>query len=266
MRSPTAEHGGLAEHRQAHQPSATATDSGPVWEAFRATNAYKSLMTEFLSIQRGLCCYCEQSLVDADGRRNVLDSHVEHVLPKAGANGRTLDWTNLMVGCQGGTWSHHKDPTRYLEPADENASCGHAKGQDLLGAGCDPRTFPFARLTSVDTEGRISANAAACATVNVSGADLERTLDQVLNLNCERLRRARRQTVHHILGWVVPLAQELLADTMATDADRAQIMEMTVRLRLQPNAHGMLKAFWSAWRQYLEPQADTWVAQNQTQF
>jgi uncharacterized protein (TIGR02646 family) len=67
----------------------------------------RSLIAE----QRGVCCYCEQRLVEAD-------SHIEHLEPQSSPRGKTMtvDYGNLLCSCL-----REKDPGKPY-------CCGQARG------------------------------------------------------------------------------------------------------------------------------------------
>jgi uncharacterized protein (TIGR02646 family) len=234
-----------------------------IWEQFKSDPAYRQLLDELVKLQRGLCCYCEQRVTKADGTLVTNDYQVEHVFPKSGGPGRVVDATNLVLACGGGTWAHHTHESRFAKPIDANMSCGQKKDNLDLGTGCDPRTFPtWARLTTVDTLGVISADVAACNAAGVDPIVLNETMNRVLNLNSERLKRFRAKLVGELLSWLNPILKELLTDDHATAGDHAAGLALLAQSRLRPDGAGHLRAFWSVWRQYLEPASEDWVAAN----
>ena len=167
------------------------------WDRFRshrAGHAYREVIEALTSLQHGLCGYCEIGLVE-------LDRQVEHVVPQRGAQqgaGRTLDVTNLMACCRGGTNPlfaldilAHED--RYLKPLNRNQSCGQKKGREERVDLVDPRDLPaLPSLTRVLDDGAIEADPEACVSMGVSANRVTLTIE-VLNLNAERLRLARER-------------------------------------------------------------------------
>ena len=268
VRRPATELPALAEYRAANptDDSAPAAESSAVWERFRGAPAYKTLLDERMSSQQGLCLYCEQRLVDAHGKRVHQDYQVEHVLAKSGATGRVLDWTNLALACGGGTYPHHADASRRGTGAGSE-SCGQRKDDRDLPTGCDPRAFPVSpRLAEVGLDGSIRPDAAGCAAASVGAPELQTAIDEVLNLNCERLRVARQKTGDNIRGWIVPVLEDVLAASHLDAAQRRAMIELMVAGRLQPDANGCLRAFWTTEVCGLGESGDTWVAQNQALF
>lgn len=245
---------------------ASAQEAGAVWERFRSDPAYVAMRDALVASQMGLCMYCEQRLTTEAGRLIGNDQQVEHVSPKSGGAGRTLDWTNLALCCGGGTYREkdeaYRDPMRhYGKPTD--VSCGQCKGDRPLGAGCDPRALPcLPRLVDIGSDGKMSANAEACQAVGVSDTELDRVIHDVLNLNCERLRVARQSTVARVTSEIVWLAGELESRLTLGEAAKQVFRDSLVEGRLAPDEHGHLKAFWTTERQYLEPWADAWLAKN----
>ncbi|MEO5730676.1 MAG: retron system putative HNH endonuclease [Byssovorax sp.] len=258
----------LTAYRTANQVDVAAdgATSTEAWDRFHSDPAYNDVRDHLVLCQQGLCGYCEQRLSLETGQLIRYDQQIEHVLPKSGGAGRTLDGTNFMLCCGGGS-QKEKDP-RYVKPSRHyaggaNVSCGQSKGDRDLAAGCDPREFPCgSRLVSVGLDGTLTPNEAACAAAGVNPGDLERTINEVLNLNCERLRTARQSVVGQISAWFVQLVTELLVGTHLTSQRQDAFREMLVEGRLLPDRHGHLHAFWTCERQYLEPWSSSWIAQN----
>jgi hypothetical protein len=111
-------------------------------------------------------------------------------------------------------------------------------------------------------DGRLAPNLAACNQHNLPHANLDATINEVLNLNCERLRVARQKVADNIRNWLVPLLQELLDDPQIDHSEQQQEMERMVARRLRPDAGGHLRAFWTTERCALGEPADAWVQDN----
>lgn len=265
---------GLAAYRQKNPAdyAAPSEEAGAVWNRFRDDLEYKELLKALVDIQQGLCVYCEQRLVDPYGALHTMDRQIEHVDPKSGASGRVLDWQNLAAACCGGTYGFLQEPSRYYKDRKDkypnarksreiNESCGQRKGDRALGRGCDPRTFtPMARLMDLGLDGTLSANPDACTSQGLVAADLQDTIDEVLNLNCERLRVARQEIADNIRAWFVPILEALLDGSHLTAAQQQQQQGLLTAGRLQPDEDGYLRAFWTTERCALG--ADAWVARN----
>lgn len=168
-----------------------------------------------------------------------------------------------MLCCGGGTLREkelrHRDAVRHYH-GDDNVSCGQWKDDDDLGNGCDPRSFPCTlRLVDVGIDGRMKAEDAACRACGIDPAEVNRTINQVLNLNCERLRVARQRLVREVAEEVVYLAIELAP---RVGAQAQALLAVVAEGRLAPDAGGHLRAFWTVERQYLAPWSETWIAAN----
>lgn len=264
---------GLAAYRQAHpaDDAAPPEEASNIWNRFRDDAAYKELLKALVDVQQGLCIYCEQRLVDAHGALQPLDYQVEHVEPKSGAPGRVLAWRNLAAACCGGSRAclNPKHPTRYYKDergcggSEINESCGQRKGERALGRGCDPRTFaPGVRLMDVGLDGSLTASSDACASQGLGASDLQDTLDEVLNLNCERLRVARQNVFDNIRGWLVDLLRAILDGAHLTPLQERQSLDLLIAGRLQPDGRGYLHPFWTTERCALGAPADDWIGRN----
>lgn len=243
---------------------ATGKAAGPAWDRFRDDDAYKELRDALVARQQGLCVYCEQRLTRSDGTLEEMDQQVEHVLAKSKAAGRVLDWSNLALCCGGGTWKHHTDPSRYAVASKKgaNESCGQRKDDDELPHGLDPRAVAtHERFVTVDLEGVMLADRAACPRVGLDPDEVNEVIE-FLNLNCERLRLARQQVRKDTTEWYVPLLRELLDGTHLDPGQQAQMMELMVAGRLQPDAYGHLRAWWTTIREALGAPADRWISAN----
>jgi uncharacterized protein (TIGR02646 family) len=239
----------------AQRPASAAAD---VWKRFRkrAPDAYIQLVEELARRQQGLCAYCEQRLIDEHGRLIPERYQVEHVLPKSGAVGRVLDWTNLGLACWG-TGSSSVDK-----------SCGAAKGNRTLPAGCEPRSVPLlSALINVGSNGKLIVNAANCALAGLSPQDVENTI-AILNLDSDdsdRLRKLRQDAGDATRESLTELLHALIAANVA-DVQQQQAFEELIASRLRPNTGGALLPFWSAERSAFGAPAETWIANNQGLF
>lgn len=243
------------------RPPKEATET---WDAFKTNQAaYIQLLDDLTHAQQGLCIYCEQRIIDATGHRVPMDYQVEHVLPKSGAVGRALDWTNLALACCGGTFPHHQDASRQYSSA-VNTSCGQKKDDSLLP--CDPRGIPLLHPpVEVGIDGRLGVNHRNCDAAGLVPKDVGDAID-LLNLNCERLRKTRQDHRDNINAWLVPLLAELLAGAHLDAAQRQQMLELFIAGRLKPDNFASLRAWWTTERNALGPDADSWISDNQAMF
>jgi uncharacterized protein (TIGR02646 family) len=246
--------------------AADATKSKDVWDRFRSHEAYKEVRTQLIARQHGLCGYCEQRLTLKDGQLVLSDQQIEHVLPKSGGANRTLDWKNFVLCCGGGTYAHHKEVSRRFA-GKANVSCGQLKDDNSLHPGCDPREFPCTpRLVDIALDGTMSANATGCAALGIDPKKLNETINDVLGLNCERLRVARQTAAAQIREWTVQALNLAFDGTYLSEQELEDIYVEMVEGRLRPDKHGHLRAFWTTERQYLEPLSAKWLAQNHSKF
>ncbi len=240
-----------------------AAEADATWSAFKADkHAYEEVLDHLKQAQQGLCCYCEQRLVDLSGELVPLDYQVEHVLPKSGALGRVLDWQNLALACCGGTYRYHNEHSRQYQ-GKKNISCGQTKGDTALT--CDPRNLPLLEpLMTVGFDGTLKVSAERCAAAGVSQGDVQDALE-LLNLDCERLRKTRQDIENGTRTWFTSLLAALAASHL-TAAQLRTSVELLIAARLQPDAQGNLVRFWSAERSALGEAADTWVMEQQAIF
>ena len=209
------------------------------WPDFRnhdAGGAYQGLIAALTDLQHGLCGYCE---IDLTAR----DHQVEHVIPQsdpAQGAARALDVTNLIACCKGGT-ARSGDADRYLKPVKHNRSCGEAKADRMNGEFMDPRDLPaLSSLTRVLDDGRIAADAVACASEGVAVTRVTRTIE-ILNLNAERLRVAREQ------HW------QAVNDEWGHHFDDVSVMAAAARMELSPDGENRLRRFFTTTRCYFAP-------------
>jgi uncharacterized protein (TIGR02646 family) len=256
----------LLNYRTLHPAEQTrpASESAETWNAFKTDMvAYEELLLHISAVQQGLCIYCEQRLVDAHGKLIPLDYQVEHVLPKSGAIGRVLDWTNLVLCCFGGTFQYHQDASRQYTSA-ANTSCGQNKGNAALA--CDPRNLPLLTpCVETGIDGRLVVNADNCLVAGISPSDVTDAI-ALLSLDCERLRKARQDHRDNINAWFVPLLAELLSSAHLNPVQRMQMLGLFIAGRLQPDNTGHLRAWWSTERNALGPEAENWISVNQRLF
>jgi len=213
--------------------------------------------------QQGLCVYCEQRIIDATGQRVPMDYQVEHVHPKSGAVGRVLSWKNLALACCGGTFPHHQDASRKYSSA-ANTSCGQKKANG--GLAFDPRRVPLLNPPiEVNVGGELIVNLSNCRSAGLNPKSVADALE-LLNLNCERLRKTRQDRRDNINTWLVPLLDELLADAHLVPAQRQQTLGLLIAGRLQTDNFGSLRAWWTTERNALGPDADFWISDNQGMF
>ena len=188
-------------------------------------------------VQKGLCGYCEIDIRDGDRQ-------VEHFIPRSEpsvGSARSLDVTNMIACCQGGTsynGSVRGDQERRRSPVGDNVSCGQSK--DKTTGMVDPRCIPSVRsLMRVLPDGRVVSDKANCASANVSSQWVEQSIG-VLGLNVERLRVARERRWNALQDvWGAYFTQE-----------GRELLAAAARMELLPNTVGQLSKFFSTTRSY----------------
>lgn len=123
---------------------------------------------QILQDQGGLCCYCMS-------RISRTDMKVEHYLCQDDHADRDCDWNNLFGACQGGSG---------MAPAQQH--CDTRKGNAALTLHPAGNIEPFLRYLA---DGRLAS----------SNPDYQHDLDTTLNLNVEKLRRARLGVLEGVL-------------------------------------------------------------------
>jgi uncharacterized protein (TIGR02646 family) len=232
------------------------------WEVFRhhaGGTAYRELMDMLEMTQRGLCAYCEIRLIPTDRQ-------IEHFVPKEKHPTLTFDVGNLFAACRGGTNPHSREESRKsLKPSKRSCSCGQFKEQRVLD-GTDPASPkilkpseipPFPRIFEVDRNGSIGANAQGSKAAGISVNQAEATLSS-LNLNCERLKKARK------VVW-----EELENDCKARLDDGADdeawtaVLEECARVYLLPDADARLSEFFTTCRSFFGGIGDRLLGMNE---
>jgi len=180
---------------QAANPCNGQISEGRRWEAFRNEEqvAYNAARTSLYANQQGLCAYCEILLADAN-------QQIEHYVPKMYAQARqdwTLDFSNFLLCCKGGTKKNSPRAEEYLANSSTpaNLSCGEKKGNT---SPCDvmlnPYNLPEAPIFSADYHPdkglALVVDEQACMRESVDPLLARNTLE-LLGLNCIRLVRDR---------------------------------------------------------------------------
>lgn len=215
------------------------------YENQQGHSAHHELLEALKAKQHGLCAYCEIDL-------SSFDHQIEHFLPKSEHKLLTYDPENLLAACMGGTNPHSPDVRRKaLKPSRRSMSCGQFK--DRGRTGCVPAPKPTKiprkpRLVEVDDSGTIYAAVAACETSKWPAEQLTKTLNDCLNLNCERLRQARATV------WT-KLNEQLLSELarLGAPSDDDAFEEALRSLAtdyLLPDDNGLLAPFFTTHRSF----------------
>lgn len=187
------------------------------WGAFIGTPCQAQVDTELRLEQQGLCCYCESTAAPGD-------SHIEHMEPRKANAGRTYDYANLAISCNGGKGEH----------------CGHYKDdrhRNPTGA-WNAQQFSAPHVPQTGTLFRYLSNGSIAATAVAS--DKAEYLIAYLGLNCARLTERRRQHA------------ELVVDTLG-ECGEPDIISWLFQEYLQPDAAGYLKPYHSLSKALLQP-------------
>lgn len=246
-----------------NEPLRPVHEAGAAWDTFKADQAaYVELLAWLTQAQQGLCIYCEQRLVDAGGARVPMDYQVEHVMPKTGAVGQVLDWKNLALACCGGTYPYHSDLSRKYQ-SKEDTSCGQKKDASALT--CDPRNMPLLDpLVNVGLDGKLEVDVTHCAAVGVAQVAVDDAI-KLLNLDCERLRKARQDIGDEVRSWFVTMLKEIISHQL-TPLQQQSAVDLLVARRLQPDPQGNLTRFWSAERGAIGEPTEPWLTVHQGLF
>jgi len=152
------------------------------WTGFGRGNGKKEIRNILKLLQKGLCVYCEEKL-------NKYGFHIEHILSKTLNPCLTFEYTNLSLSCM----------TQLDELKEEygitfkNRSCGHSElksaNEYIEQLFIKPTEKKCNSLFSYISNGKIiySKNCSDWNKLRVN-----HTL-AVLNLNCLRLERDRRE-------------------------------------------------------------------------
>ena len=152
------------------------------WSRFRGK---RELQDSLIPAQKYLCPYCEIELTRSEGE---IGYHIEHIEPKSMNPSRTFDFSNLLVSC-----FNTGDEISASDLDPKPISCGHAKKREF-------DSLLFIKPTDPDCEnyffyeldGRIIANPDLNDSAKLARVDYTITL---LNLNCRRLKRKRKDMI-----------------------------------------------------------------------
>lgn len=227
------------------------------WETFRneCRAGYEELIGALSDKQRNLCAFCEIELLP-------MDRHVEHWRPKSLstiANNLTFVVSNLTASCENRSKAHWFADLqeRGGNPAPgPNESCGPFKGKDdplgLVPRPYEPSAMPVdPPVFKVLRDGKLEVDENAANTAGLQGDKLYATLE-LLNLNCTRLKNARRAVIEALNHEFEELTNSGVSDTDAL------IRLAEQQLRLDPN--GALPRFLTTLRSYFGQLAEDRLA------
>ena len=175
---------------------------------------YKAIKNTLITNQGGLCAYCEQEIRNQD----ASFQQIEHYHPKSDTSNPAVNWalmwSNVFAVCTGGS---KRAPNGQNYPLPENLSCDAHKNHLLngkspaviasaLAAQINPLNLPaFPCLFDFDKRtGELQACITACARADelqalpahTTQTQVEENI-RVLNLNCDRLCKDRREVLIH---------------------------------------------------------------------
>ena len=223
------------------------------WSGFRdhrAGESYRELVEGLVTLQHGLCCYCEIALRGSDRQ-------IEHVVPRSASDvgkAKALQPSNLAACCKGGSARSFAanglaDEDRYAKPVSRNLSCGQAKADKTHSGFLDPRDLPeSAPLFRVRRDGRLDPDPGACRSAGIPVAHAEQTIE-ILGLNVRRLRRARRK------------AWRKLGEDWADHLGDSKLATIAARQALLPDERGWLAAFFTTSRTWFGPVGERVLAE-----
>ena len=225
------------------------------WNKFKEQNGYQTEVVDRLLEDQGfLCAYCEIDIYRRDGFGGIQDIGVEHFHPKSSfkdAIAWVTEWSNLFAVCLGGSNSAvHDADMRYGAP---DLTCDKNKGDKILdGMILNPLFAPQAPLLFKvsRTNGEIGVNIEACAIAGVDAEHALRTI-QELNLNADRLKKARRDTLNEVANALILQVQN------GRPLSEARQKISAVRLS---RANGRYLRFFTACRSYLGKEAEIFLA------
>lgn len=152
------------------------------WDNFQGkTKVHEAL----LPAQNYLCSYCE---IELDRSNGGIGFHIEHIKPKSLNPALTFEFNNLLISCFN---SGHEIPSSNDDSMP--ISCGHAKGDGFAPLlFIKPTEYNCENYFFYELDGRIVPNP------NLTGLNESQRAEytiQILNLNCRRLKRERRDMI-----------------------------------------------------------------------
>lgn len=166
-----------------------------VWSRFKKRDDRREpVKTQLRDDQRGLCAYCENSLIPQD-------ESVEHFVARDADHDMELDWTNLLLCCAGGERPLPEEvadgDVRYDRTGAK--TCGHAKRNSTVAI-LNPLNLPLTpRLFTFKSEtGEIVPDEIECVKAGVDVQVAHNTIT-VLGLKAGRLNEARLAIINQLL-------------------------------------------------------------------
>lgn len=160
------------------------------WNNF-STEAKREIHNSLTPLQNGLCVYCEEKL-------DKYGFHIEHILSKTLNPPLTFEYSNLSLSCiENGAISNETTPNP--------VSCGHAplKKDNKY----DENLFIKPTEIGCNALFQYKSNGEIAPANGISTHDVLRVKHtiEVLNLNCLRLKRYRREIINEGLNIILDL-------------------------------------------------------------
>ena len=162
-------------------------DSWKAWNNF-STKGKIEIHNSLIPLQKGLCIYCEEKL-------DKYGFHIEHILSKSNNKSLTFEYSNLSLSCIETAIISNETTTNSI-------SCGHAKKKKNLPI--KPTDIGCNSLFQYKINGEI-APANGISTEDIS--NVKKTI-KILNLNCLRLKRDRREIINEGLNIILDLIDD----------------------------------------------------------
>lgn len=147
------------------------------WDDPRITEIKPEIRAALVEDQKGICCYCMRRITPEPHHPESKPSgtKIEHYVAQACDPSLVLEWKNLLAACGG-----------FEGRPQTQQTCDTRKGDSYLNH-LDPlRTLPVVKYYA---DGRIEG----------PDADVEKELNEILNLNSEILRRNRKAALGMLL-------------------------------------------------------------------
>lgn len=138
----------------------------PRYDDLRKEKKYHDIKVALIEEQYGLCCYCMSKIED-------YNSHIEHFIPQSFDCTKDLEYTNMMVSCNG-----YKG---------NRLNCGHKKDNCFDKNLISPLEVNCEENFKYSINGEITASES-----NTRG---KRTIE-ILNLDSSLLKRARNSAIY----------------------------------------------------------------------
>ncbi len=204
-------HGDVPYKLKKRQEKETPIKPKKAWTSFGRGNGKTEIRDNLYPLQKGLCVYCEEQL-------DKYGFHIEHILSKDKNHRLTFEYTNLSLSCM----KKLDELEKNYGITKESRSCGHSilksENQYIEILFIKPTEKKCNLLFSYISNGKI--------TYSINSSDFNKLrinhTIKVLNLDCRRLERDRREILEEIYKAVKDLQynKEALNDFITLELDR----------------------------------------------